>query len=75
MYSYYVSCRNPLNVFDSIFYLTAEGRKYKRAIDYMHHVSEDVIKRRKKALVRGFTWATLNQGWCKKTVLGAFAGN
>lgn len=39
-------------MFDSIFYLTADGKKCEDAIKYMHSVSEDVINRRKIALVR-----------------------
>ena len=36
---------------DWIYYLTSDGRKFKKLCDYVHEVADNVIKKRRQALV------------------------
>ncbi|XP_070573785.1 cytochrome P450 4A24-like [Ptychodera flava] len=42
--------QSPAMMFDTIFYRTSTGRKYKKACEFVHKTSEDIIKRRKLEL-------------------------
>ena len=38
--------------FDWVFALSSEGKKFKKNCDFVHSISENLIKKRKEALVR-----------------------
>lgn len=42
---------NPIMYIDTLYYLTSNGREYKKNLDLAHQTSRDVIKQRKQVLV------------------------
>lgn len=41
---------HPLYHFDCLYYLTADGRRFRRACDIVHSFTADVVQRRREAL-------------------------
>ena len=57
MKEFLISFRKPWLYPDWIFFnLTSTGRKFRRESDYVHSVSEDIIHKRREALVCGFSF-------------------
>ena len=48
----------PLMFWDTLYYLTPNGRSYLRNIDYVHQVASDVINKRRINLVRSLPFIT-----------------
>ncbi|PVD29290.1 hypothetical protein C0Q70_11887 [Pomacea canaliculata] len=44
--------RNPWLRSDAIYFLTSEGRKFKRCCDFAHSIADDVIRARQESLAR-----------------------
>jgi hypothetical protein len=44
-------CRSPWLHPDFIYYMTKEGKQFKRNCDYVHQVAEDVINKRRQEIV------------------------
>ena len=48
---FYIFLRKPWQYIDIIFWLSKDGREFKKHCDYVHTISKDVILRRQKVLV------------------------
>ena len=64
MYEYHFFCffcfRSPWLHYNFIYYLTANGRQFKKDCDFVHKVTEEIIESRKYVLVSCFLQILIN---------------